>query len=149
MGERNALLFDVSKNGVPIEGLEGTLDIEVTFAGEKFLGDLHPEEKNGLYTTELFPTAKGQYEVRISGQIEDLEVDVMATPEEVLSARILQFPESVAETRELEQSIVEMQAAIERAQLFGNIGTATGAIGIITGLVGVLAGRKKTEPDAS
>ncbi len=147
VGERNALLFIVTKNDVPVDGLEATLDIEVSFAGRTFLGDLKPSATVGEYTTELFPTAKGQYEVRISGMLEDTEIDVTASPEEVLSARILQFPESVPETREIEQQLTEMQAQLERAQLFGNIGTATGVLGTLTGVVGIILGKRKAKDE--
>ncbi len=147
VGERNALLFIVTKNDVPVEDLEATLDIEVSFAGRTFLGDLKPSATAGEYTTELFPTAKGQYEVRISGVLEDTEIDVTASPEEVLSARILQFPESVSEAREIEQQLADMQAQLDRAQMFGNIGTATGILGLLAGIVGLVMGRRKS-PEA-
>ncbi|MDX1523282.1 MAG: hypothetical protein R3264_16775, partial [Anaerolineae bacterium] len=70
VGERNAILIEVSKNEEPVTGLEGTLDINILYGGRTFIGDLSPTTTPGLYHAEIFPTVRGQYTVLLSGTIE-------------------------------------------------------------------------------
>jgi hypothetical protein len=42
VGERNALFFDVSEDGVPVEGLESTLQVVVLYGSQTFTGNVLP-----------------------------------------------------------------------------------------------------------
>ena len=59
----------------PVEGLEQTLQVEITHAptGVSRVLDLRPVfGKPGDYTADLIPTAQGVYEIRVFGSIEEL-----------------------------------------------------------------------------
>ncbi|HUN24255.1 MAG TPA: hypothetical protein PK299_14080 [Anaerolineales bacterium] len=140
VGERNAILFEITHNEEAVTGLEGTLDMEVTYGGKKFIGDLKPTSQEGWYETDVVPTVKGQYEVRLVGKIEDTAVDVVLLPEEVQGGAVLQFPEILPETREQAKTIANLQAQVAILQWLA-IG------GLVLGLAGtalaVLSWRKK------
>ena len=92
VGERNALYFEFYEDGEPLTGVESNLDLAVNYAGQTFRGNLNPNPEPGVYTTDILPTARGQYQVLLSGNIEDTVVNELLEPEEVLPAAVLQFP---------------------------------------------------------
>jgi hypothetical protein len=140
VGERNAIIFEITHNEEAVTGLEGTLDMEVTYGGKKFIGDLKPTSQAGWYETDIFPTVKGQYEVRLVGKIENTDVDVVLLPEEVQGGAVLQFPEILPEARTQAKTIESLQAQLAMVQWLA-IG------GLVLGLVGtalaVVSWRKK------
>lgn len=130
VGERNALTIGVTEDGRPVEGLEGTLDVSVLYAGRTFTGNLGPTETPGVYAVEILPTVRGQYSVQLSGAIEDLQVDEIVEPEEVLPATVLQFPESPPEARDLQASIDELSSDLQTARVLAIAGLALAVLGI-------------------
>ncbi len=132
VGERNAVLFEITKDEVPVEGLEGTLEVQILYAGHTYWGDLKPSETPGLYTADVLPTVRGQYEVLLTGKIEDMEIDEIIQPEEVKSAAILAFPEIPPEPRELQLEIEALQTQLKTANILAIVGIVTGMVG--TGL---------------
>lgn len=131
VGERNALFLDVSKNGTPVEGLEGTLEITISYGGQSFTGNLQPGAAPGMYYTEILPTVRGQYSVNLTGMVEDLEINETAEPEEVLPASVLQFPESPPDRRELQASIDELASQLQTARILAVLGLALAIGGIV------------------
>lgn len=130
VGERNALFLDVSKNGTPVEGLEGSLGITISYGGQTFSGNLQPGVDPGMYTTEILPTVRGQYSVHMTGMVEDLEINETVEPEEVLPAAVLQFPESAPDGRELQASIDELTSQLQTARILAVIGLVLAIGGI-------------------
>ena len=147
----------------PVEGLERTLQVEVTHVptGISRVLDLRPVfGKSGDYTAQLMPTAQGVYEIRVFGAIEDTEIDETFISQggggnfsDVLPATDLHFPEPVTSSRELEGAV---RGALDTAQQAqdtaltaqqaaaaseANSGSNTLAIlGIIMGAVGLASG---------
>ncbi|MFQ5616435.1 MAG: hypothetical protein ACE5GO_08255 [Anaerolineales bacterium] len=130
VGERNEILIEVFEGDAPVTGVESTLEIEVLYGGRTYLGTLTPTEKPGWYVVDIFPTVRGQYEIHLVGTIGDLEVDEFVEPEEVLPAKVVQFPEPQPDPIELQKNIDELQAQLETTNFLAIIGVATGVAGI-------------------
>lgn len=141
VGERNALELEVTKDEEPIEGLESTLNLTIFYAGQTFTANLNPTNEPGIYTSEIFPTVRGQYEAMISGTIEETTIDITMEPEEVTPASRLQFPETLPDTRELEQSIEALTAEVQTARTLAIAGLIVGVIGLAVGAFGLMKGR--------
>lgn len=133
VGERNALVIEISENEAPVEGVEATLDAELLYGGRSFRTNLNPTVTPGLYTAEIFPTVRGQYAVHLFGAIGDVEVDEIVEPEEVFPASRIQFPQAQPDPGELQK---EFQADV--AELESQLGTARllAVAGVVTGLLG-------------
>ncbi|MEM7330605.1 MAG: hypothetical protein AAF490_00845 [Chloroflexota bacterium] len=140
VGERNALIVDISEDDIPVEGVEATLDLELVYAGSSFRSNINPTEIPGFYTAEVFPTIRGQYNVRLFGNINGFEIDEIIAPEEVLPASRIQFPEPVPDAFELEARIDLLETELRSARLFSYFGIAIGLIGTVLGALGI---RKK------
>lgn len=140
VGERNALIFEITQDEQPLMGLEGSLNMEVHYGGRTFLGDLKPTAKDGWYETEIFPTVKGQYEVRLFGEISGVTIDVLLEPEEVQSGAVLQFPEEQPQLRDLQAQIDALQNQLALSRWLGLGGLVSGLAGIVSGF---WAGRHK------
>ena len=147
---------------VPVEGLEQTLQVEVTHVPTKAsrVMDLRAVfEKPGDYAADLIPTAQGVYEIRVFGTIEGNEVDETFISQgggggfsDVLPASDLHFPEPLIGARELEGAVrgaldTAQQAqdaalsAQEAAAANGNSATGILAVlGIVLGTVGLVSG---------
>jgi hypothetical protein len=141
VGERNALTFEITKNEVPVEGLESTLDASVLYAGRSFIGDFIPTTVDGLYSVEILPTVRGLYTVQLSGMIEDTEIDELIEPEEVLPANVLQFPESPPEARDLQAEIDELSNQISIARILAIVGVSLAVIGLVIAAIGLTRSR--------
>jgi len=142
VGERNAILIQVTKDEVPVTGLEGTLDIQILYAGRSFIGNLTPTQTPGYYQAKIFPTVRGQYTVQLSGSIEDMEIDETVQPEEVLSAGVLQFPEVEPDLSELQQSIDALEGQLQTAYVLAMVGVVLGVLGLIVAGMGWRRGAK-------
>jgi hypothetical protein len=142
VGERNALVIEVTEDGRPVEGLEGTLDVGVLYAGRTFTGNLAPTEEPGVYAVEILPTVRGLYSVQLSGAIEELQVDEIVEPEEVLPAAVLQFPESPPDARDLQASIDVLSSQLQTARVLAIAGLVLAVLGIGVAAVAIL--RKRT-----
>jgi hypothetical protein len=142
VGERNALTIDVTKDDVPVEGLEGTLDVSVLYGGRTFTGNLGPTETPGIYAVEILPTVRGLYSVQLNGAIEDLQVDEIVEPEEVLPAAVLEFPESPPEARDLQASIDDLSSQLQTARILAIAGLALAVLAIGVAAAAIL--RKRT-----
>lgn len=141
---------------VAVEGLESTLQVEVTHpaSGAARIFDLRAvQEQPGDYAADLIPTAPGVYEFRVFGTIEGLAVDETFVSrggggdfDDIVSPAELQFPETLPETRELESAV---RGALNTAQEAQDAALAAGEnsspsalsiVAIIIGASGILAG---------
>ena len=141
--------------GTPVEGLEGSIQVEVTFvptgASETF-GLLAVFGEPGHYVANLIPTASGVYEFRVFGTIEGTAIDETFASkgggggfDDIRSSAGLHFPEELPEIREIEsgvrgalQTAQEAQDAALAAQEGG--GNTLAIIALIVGIVGVAFG---------
>ena len=144
VGERNALFFDVSKEGQPVEGLESTLAVALLYGGKTFTGNLQPSTEPGIYIVEVVPTVRGQYAVQLSGSLEDLDISEVVEPEEVLPAAVLEFPESPPDTRAMQDNIDELSDQLQTSQLIAIIEIGLAILALFVAAFSLIRARAKT-----
>ena len=143
VGDRNALVLSVhDMDGAPIENLEGSLEVNVLYAGRSFLGFLNPTSEAGHYRMELLPTVRGQFEVHLVGQIGETHLDHFLEPEEVLPARTLQFPEPVADPLETQAELDQLRSSVTNSQRLAAGGLIAGLLGLILAGLALVRMRK-------
>lgn len=82
-GQKSGLEFSVMHAGAPVEGLEETLEAEVTFGDDTRALPVSPRfGEPGWYQSVFFPTAAGPYTFRIFGEVEGEAVDESFTSSE-------------------------------------------------------------------
>ena len=140
----------------PVEGLEGSIQVEVSHAasGASRTFDLYAVfGEPGHYAADLIPTAAGVYEFRIFGTIEGTEIDETFVSQgaggdfdDVLTSVELQFPEQLPELREVVGAVQgardiaqEAQDAALAAQQSGD-GGALAVVALIVGIAGAALG---------
>ncbi len=138
VGERNALVFEFSEGDQPVIGVEAELSAEILYAGRTFSTNLTPTETPGVYTAELFPTVRGQYEVRLFGKIGQVDVDETIEPEEVFPAARIQFPQAQPDPIELQEEIAALQASLQSARILAYVGIGLGLLGFVLALITLL-----------
>ncbi len=143
---------NADEEAVPVEGLEETLQVEIThvasgksrtFALRSLFGE------PGQYTADFIPTAPGQYRFRFFGTVEDMVIDEIFESgpgrfSDIEPATELQFPEQVPAPREMESAIRGAQSSVAEAQdsvsalrTLAIIAVALGAIGAVSGLLAI------------
>ena len=145
---------------VPVEGLEGSLQVEVTHvaSGTSRVFDLEAAWGDpGHYIAGMIPTASGVYEFRIFGAIEETPIDETFVSlggggdfDDIQPSGDLQFPEQLPELREVvgaaqgaRDIAQQAQDAALAAQAGGNGDGGVNAltvVALIIGIVGALLG---------
>jgi len=138
-GEESGLEFFVNRGGQPVEGLEDTLQAQVTFGADtRDLEVTATFGEPGAYQAIFFPTAAGQYTFRIYGTIEDLDVDEEFTSgpdtfgdvRDVTSGQFpIQFPATADVVRDAEAGANAATMAIA-ALVVGGLGLLAGLIAL-------------------
>ena len=146
---------------VPVEGLEGSLQVEVTHVatGASRILDLQAAWGDpGHYVAGLIPTASGVYEFRVFGTIERTPVDETFVSaggggdfDDIQTSTAIQFPEQLPEMREVVGAVQgardlaqQAQDAALSAQAGGTTaeggGNTLAIVALIIGIVGALLG---------
>ena len=133
---------------VPVEGLESSLQVEVTHLGTYVSTTLRltPRlDEPGSYEAVLIPTAPGKYRFRFFGEIRGQPVDEAFESgegafDEVVAAVDVQFPLKVASLRELEGVTRSAQDAAISANDDASLASTLAIIGIVVGTIGTVAG---------
>lgn len=143
----NGVFLSVMKEGVPVEGLDETLKVELIVGGaaaNKELGFEAIEEEPGAYVAAFLPTVAGDYTFRIFGEIEGTAIDESFESgpgrfDSVESLDEVAFPEVPAD---LTDSVQELQEKVDSLDSSGSDSTARtlGVIGIVAGLAGLGVG---------
>jgi hypothetical protein len=138
-GEESGLEFFVNRGDEPVEGLEDTIQAQVTFGAEtRDLEVTATFGQPGAYQAIFFPTAAGQYTFRIYGSIEDLDVDEEFTSgpdtfgdvRDVTSGQFpIQFPATADIVRDAEAGANAATMAIA-ALVVGGLGLLAGLIAL-------------------
>lgn len=146
-GEKNGVDLRVrDHDGEPIEGVDETLEVEVTQADESVVMALRPVFNDpGRYTADFFPTVAGQYTFRFFGAIGDLTVDESFTSEvdgfnSVQPTEDRQFPVRVASGRELQSAVTGATEAATDAEDAATAATTRSNIALALGVLGLMAG---------
>src|ERR687892_1930638 len=132
----------------PVEGLEATLQVEVTHIPtgvSKVMPLRSVFGEPSHYAADLIPTAPGQYRFRFFGSIEGMDVDETFesgpdTFSNIESSQELQFPEPLPAVREIEGAVRGTQATAQEAQDSASSASTLGMVGIMLGAVGIMFG---------
>jgi hypothetical protein len=170
--------FEGLKNGVdlrvleaateaPLEGLQDTLQVEVTHvpsAASKTLQLRTIYRDPGHYTADLIPTAPGQYRFRFLGSIKELAIQETFDSksgggqfDDIASSVDLQFPERLPEIREIANAVRGTQQSAQQAQhialkvqesgastrYLALVGVALGVLGAATGISALVVVSRK------
>ena len=150
----------------PVEGLESQLEVEVIHltSGISKVFSLRPiTDEPGHYTTDMIPSAPGQYAFRFFGTILDQPFNERFESgdgrfDHVQAAEVIQFPEALPSIRELEgaargaklsaeealNSTATSQDGISNARRWGIIGGVLGLLGTLLGVVSIYMATRKT-----
>ena len=156
---------------VPVEGLEKTLQVEVTHVPSEASRVMNLRavlNEPGHYAADLIPTAPGVYEFRVFGSAEGTPIDETFISrgggggfDDVRSPADLQFPERLPEVREIESAVRGAMSTSQQAQdsaLQAEDGASTantlamaamvlGVLGIASGVGGLVAAtRRRSAP---
>jgi hypothetical protein len=134
---------------VGIEGLEETLEAEVTFGEQTMKLEIEPRFRDpGAYDGNFFPTAVGDYTFHIFGMVEDTPIDETFTSSPETFSPIndvaeLQFPAKVPSNLDLDERL----SAVEGDAGGSDSPSATAddddddsSTALIVAIVGVVAG---------
>lgn len=143
-----AVQVGTEDDGPPVEGLQETLEAEVTYAGETKTLELRARfGQPGSYIADIFPTAEGTYTFRIFGTIEGTEIDESFTggPDtfsEVESTNDIAFPAAEGGTDdEASSAVTEAQDAADSARTLAIISIFMSVISLAAvagGVIGVM-----------
>jgi hypothetical protein len=131
VGERNAILLEVSEGEAPVEGVEATLNLELLYGGQAYRSNLSPAGEPGLYEATVFPTVRGQYAVRLLGTIGATAVDVEVEPEEVFPGARIQFPEAQPDPLEMQERLAALEGQLGLARALAIAGLLLGLAGLV------------------
>ncbi len=137
VGQPNGIYLSVTNNQTkqPVDGLDKTLKVEVTFGSHTMPVALNAsDEKPGVYTGDLIPTRAGTYIFHLTGNLEGTPIDEKFESgpgrfDDVTDSSALQFPDKLLSTADIKAA----QDAAANAQTFGIIGIVVGVLGLIVG----------------
>ena len=144
----------------PVTGLQDTLQVEVTYVPSEASRTMSLRtvyDDPGHYVADLIPTSPGHYRFRFFGAIEgtpiDKTFDSMAGGggfDDVQTASVVHFPETVASAREVEGAVRGAQATAQQAQAEAvsassgaSDASTLGVIGIVVGAIGIALWRRR------
>lgn len=136
-GQKSGLELRVSRGDEPVEGLEESLEAEVTFGTDTRELPISAQfGEPGAYQSVFFPTAAGPYTFRIFGEIDGQPIDESFTSgpdtfSEVQDVAGGQFPVVFPATGD----IVRDAEAGAGAATTATVALVLGAAGLLTGLV--------------
>jgi hypothetical protein len=144
VGQKSGLEFSVTQNGEPVEGLEETLQAEVTKGDATRDLPLGPRfGQPGWYQSYFVPTVAGAYSFHVTGDIEGTAVDetfstgpdTFGEPQSVSAAQFpVQFP-GQAELVDDAQRGADAAGQVTIALVLGGLGLVAGlaALGLSLG----------------
>jgi hypothetical protein len=146
-GQKNGVDLRVADDATkkPIEGLEKTLQVEITHLPSKTakVFKLRTVFRDpGHYTNDFILTAPGDYQFRFFGDIEGTPINetFISGPgrfHEVESAAELQFPEKLPEVREVAGAVRGAQNTAQQAQDKASSAGTLAVVGIVLGAIGI------------
>ena len=160
-GDSTAVADDHHGGAPVVEGLESTLQVEVTYVptGASRVVNLSADvNEPGRYTADLLPTTPGVYEFRVFGAIEGMQVDETFASygggggfDDIRPLAELQFPEELPSARELESAVRGAISTAEQARdaaeegpgVLPIVALALGLSGAVLGVVGLVVGLRR------
>jgi hypothetical protein len=147
-GQMNGVSLRVRTPGTPptpVEGVEENLQVEVTYiaTGQTVTEPLETVFNNpGLYIAHMLPTAAGQYEFRFFGTINGDEINETFTSgdrfDNINSTEDIQFPEKVAQVREVQGIASEAAAVADDADSAASSAQTLAYVGIGLAVIAIV-----------
>jgi len=168
IGLQNTLVVEIrelgEKEGIrsAITGAFKNLEASVVSGGSTKSLDMNSDPIPGVYYAKIIPTKTGTMSVKLIGELNGLEIDVIIPVEDVESQSILQFPpvsgsSSAGEISAIKNALSSLQkdvsniksnvgevsltaggADIQNAYNFGVFGLCLGAAGVIMAIIAIL-----------
>jgi len=136
VGILNAITFDVREPG-DVEGVSTgmlnafkKLEATVISGGASKVLDINTDPRPGHYYAKIIPTKTGSLEVKLTGEINGVQINIIIPIEDVESTSILDFPPTSAsssgqEVTALKNAVTSLQQDISSIKAEGN--TSTGS----------------------
>ena len=164
VGILNAITFDVREPG-DVEGVSTgvlnafkKLEVTVISGGASKVLDINTDPRPGHYYAKIIPTKIGSLEVKLTGEINGVEIDIIIPIEDVESTSILDFPptsgsSSGQEVTALKNAVTSLQQDISSikagdststgsdegaAYNFAVFGLSLGAAGVILAIIAMV-----------
>jgi hypothetical protein len=142
VGERNAIIVEISEDEQPVTGAEAGLDVELVYGAETFRANLNPTAVPGHYTVDVFPTVRGQYGLRLFGELGETAVDETIEPEEVFPGDRIQFPEPLPDPRQLHAQITFLEAQLQSTRTISYVAVGTAVVALLLAIVSLIRKRQ-------
>ncbi len=126
----------------PVEGLDKTLNAEVTFGARTMPVKLRARfGQPGAYAGDFMPTKPGAYIFHFTGQVESLKIDEKFESgpgrfNDVEDTAKMQFPEKLAAPLDTAAQVKAAQDAAATAQTLAYVGIGLGILGVLMGALG-------------
>ena len=164
VGILNAITFDVREPG-DVEGVSSgvlnafkKLEATVISGGASKVLDINTDPRPGHYYAKIIPTKTGSLEVKLTGEINGVEIDIIIPIEDVESTSILDFPPTSAsssgqEVTALKNAVTSLQQDVSSikagdststssdegaAYNFAVFGLSLGAAGVILAIIAMI-----------
>ena len=136
VGILNAITFDVREPG-DVEGVSSgvlnafkKLEATVISGGASKVLDINTDPRPGHYYAKIIPTKTGSLEVKLTGEINGVEIDIIIPIEDVESTSILDFPptsgsSSGQEVTALKNAVTSLQQDISSIKAGGSTSTSS------------------------
>ena len=136
VGILNAITFDVREPG-DVEGVSTgvlnafkKLEVTVISGGASKVLDINTDPRPGHYYAKIIPTKTGSLEVKLTGEINGVEIDIIIPIEDVESTSILDFPptsgsSSGQEVTALKNAVTSLQQDISSIKAGGSTSTSS------------------------
>ncbi len=171
VGLPNKITIDVVEPG-EVEGVSmgvnnafKSMQATVMSGGASKILEISPDQRAGKYYAKIIPTKTGSMEVKVQGQLNGIEVDVIIPIEDVESRAIVDFPPTTGsssgqEVGALKNALSSLQKDVsslksnlggistgsgnvdmESAYNFGVFGLSLGAAGVILAIIAMIRKR--------
>ena len=171
VGLPNKITIDVVEPG-EVEGLSvgvnnafKSMQATVMSGGASKVLEITPDQRAGKYYAKIIPTKTGSIEVKIQGELNGLEINVVIPVEDVESTSVLDFPPTTGsssgqEVGALKNALSSLQKDVsslksnlggistgsgnvdmESAYNFGVFGLSLGAAGVILAIIAMIRKR--------
>lgn len=146
VNQPNSVSFGVmnTKTNQPVEGLEQSVKVELSYGGQTQTLDLRPRfGEPGSYVADVMPTQTGDYVMTFTGTIEAIQLNERFDSADgefssVESLERIAFPETPASLGQVQERVSGVSTVADAAQASAGTALIVGIIGIVVGVVGLI-----------
>lgn len=138
LGEPNTVYLHITErhSGEPVDNVAG-LTLAVQTGSQSRELTLRALDNPGEFGADFIPTVRGEYTIKLSGQLEGEPVNVTQHVEMVEPAQPYQFPAAVSTAPELTEQLVRLQAQNQELQAAVSFNRWLSLGALLAGLLGV------------